>query len=61
MEPRLLIEFDPETKRWSAMFPELLGCASAGDAEEEAMRNAKGLLELWFKPSEIKPAFSRTV
>ena len=38
------------------MFPELPGCASAGDTEEEAVRNAKEALELWFEPSEIKPA-----
>lgn len=47
MKLRLLVEFDPETKRWSAVFPELPGCASAGDTEEEAVRNAKEALELW--------------
>jgi predicted RNase H-like HicB family nuclease len=52
---RLLIEFDPEAKRWSAVFPELPGCASAGDTEEEAVRNAREALQLWFEPSEIKP------
>jgi predicted RNase H-like HicB family nuclease len=38
------------------VFPELPGCASAGDTEEEAVRNAKEALELWFESSEIKPA-----
>ena len=56
MKLRLLVEFDPETKRWSAVFPELSGCASAGDTEEEAVRNAKEALELWLELSEIKPA-----
>jgi predicted RNase H-like HicB family nuclease len=55
MKLRLLVEFDPEIKRWSAVFPELPGCASAGDTEEEAVRNAKEALELWFEPSDIKP------
>jgi predicted RNase H-like HicB family nuclease len=55
MKLRLLVEFDPQTKRWSAVFPELPGCASAGDTEEEAVRNAKEALELWFEPSELKP------
>ena len=55
MKLRLLVEFYNETKRWSAVFPELPGCASAGDTEEEAVRNAKEALELWFEPSEIKP------
>jgi len=53
---RLLVEFDPETNRWSAVFPELPGCGSAGDTEEEAVRNAKEALELWFEPSKIIPA-----
>ena len=54
MKLRLLVELDPETKRWSAVFPELPGCASAGDTEEEAIANAKEALELWFEPSPVK-------
>jgi predicted RNase H-like HicB family nuclease len=53
MNLRLLVEFDSETKRWSAVFPELPGCASAGDTEKEAIENAKEALGLWFEPSEI--------
>ena len=53
MKLRLLIEFDPRSKRWSAVFPELPGCASAGDTEEEAVRNAKEALELWFEPKRV--------
>jgi predicted RNase H-like HicB family nuclease len=48
---RLVIEFDSEVKRWSAVFPELPGCASAGDTEEEAIANAKEALALWFEPA----------
>jgi predicted RNase H-like HicB family nuclease len=55
MRFRLLVQFDSQTKRWSAVFPELPGCASAGDTEEEAISNAKEALELWFEPSDIKP------
>jgi predicted RNase H-like HicB family nuclease len=54
MKLRLLVEFDPETNRWSAVFPELPGCASAGDTEAEAVANAKEALELWFEPSPVK-------
>ena len=54
MKLRLLVEFDPETKRWSAIFPELPGCASAGDTEKEAVANAKEALALWFEPSPVK-------
>jgi predicted RNase H-like HicB family nuclease len=51
MKVRLLVEFDPATKRWSAVFPELPGCASAGDTGEEAIANAKEALCLWFEPA----------
>jgi len=45
---RLVVEHDSETKRWAAFFPELPGCASAGDTEDEAIQNAKEAVELWF-------------
>jgi len=47
---RLIVEQCSETQRWSAVFPELPGCASAGDTESEAIANAKEALQLWFKP-----------
>lgn len=51
MKLRLVVEYDPETKRWAAFFPELPGCASAGDTEAEAVANAKEAMALWFEPS----------
>jgi hypothetical protein len=42
------LEYDPQAGRWSAVFPNLPGCASAGDTEEEAVANAKEALALWF-------------
>jgi predicted RNase H-like HicB family nuclease len=54
MKLRLLVDPDPETNRWSVVFPELPGCASAGDTEAEAIANAKEALELWFEPSPVK-------
>lgn len=54
MNFRLIVEFDSEAKRWSAVFPELPGCATAGDSEEEAVANAKEALALWFEPSPVK-------
>ncbi len=54
MKLRLLIELDSVTKRWSAVFPELPGCASAGNTEAEAIVNAKEALALWFEPSPLK-------
>jgi predicted RNase H-like HicB family nuclease len=51
MKLRLVVEKDPVTQRYSAVFPELPGCASAGDTQEEAIANAREALELWFEPA----------
>jgi predicted RNase H-like HicB family nuclease len=51
---RAVVEFDPTSKRWSAVFPELPGCASAGDSEAEAIANAREALKLWFEPSSVE-------
>ncbi|OGV72740.1 MAG: hypothetical protein A3K19_02885 [Lentisphaerae bacterium RIFOXYB12_FULL_65_16] len=53
MKLRLVVQFDPRAKRWSAVFPELPGCATAGDTEEEAVQNAKEALALWFEPCDL--------
>ena len=53
MRLRLVVEHDSETKRWAAFFPELPGCASVGDTEDEAIQNAKEALELWFEPAPV--------
>ncbi|MBI3875779.1 MAG: type II toxin-antitoxin system HicB family antitoxin [Verrucomicrobia bacterium] len=53
MKLRLVVEKDAVTKRWAAYFPELPGCASAGDTEAEAIKNAEEALELWFEPSDL--------
>ena len=54
MKLRLVVELDQATKRWSAVFPKLPGCASAGDTEEEAIANAREALGLWFEPAPVK-------
>ncbi len=54
MNVRLVVEHDPSTDRWSAVFPELPGCASAGDTEEEAIANAREALSLWFEPVTLE-------
>ena len=43
MNLRLLVQKDTETGRYSAVFPELPGCASAGDTEQEAIDTCKRL------------------
>jgi len=61
MNARLLVPFNPATKRWSAVFPELPGCAFAGDTEEEAIANAKEALSLWFEPASVKSVRQATL
>jgi predicted RNase H-like HicB family nuclease len=53
MKFRIVLEFDPETDSYSAVCPELPGCASAGDTEEEARRNVEEAIRLYLEPAEI--------
>lgn len=46
MKLRVVVEYDPETKGYSVYCPELPGCASAGDTEEEALDNIKEAIAL---------------
>ena len=50
---RVVLEFDPETGSYSAVCPELPGCASAGQTEEEARANMREAIELYLAPAEI--------
>ncbi len=54
MKFRVVVEKDKLTDLWSAVFPEVPGCASAGDTEAEAVENAREALALWLKHSKIK-------
>lgn len=54
MKFRVVLEWDAEAKAFSAVCPELPGCASAGDTEEEARRNIKEAIQLYLAPSEIE-------
>jgi len=40
-------------KRYAAFCPELPGCTSAGDTEEEALDNIKEAIELYFQQDEM--------
>jgi predicted RNase H-like HicB family nuclease len=50
---RVVLEFDPEAASWSAICPELPGCASAGDTEVEAKRNIEEAIRLYLSPSDL--------
>jgi predicted RNase H-like HicB family nuclease len=53
MKFRIVLEFDPETDSYSAVCPELPGCASAGDTEDEARHNIEDAIKLYLQPAEI--------
>jgi len=53
MKFRMLLEYAAQAGRWSAVFPDLPGCASAGDTEAEAAANAKKALALWFDSTPV--------
>jgi hypothetical protein len=50
MKFRIVLEFDADTQAFSAVCPDLPGCASAGDTEEEAKQNIKEAIELSSHP-----------
>ena len=51
---RVVLEHDPETGDYSAVCPELPGCASAGETEEEARANIREAIELYLEPSDLE-------
>jgi predicted RNase H-like HicB family nuclease len=53
MKFRVVLEFDPETDSFSAVCPELPGCASAGETEDEARYNIEEAIKLYLAPAEI--------
>ena len=54
MKFRVVLEYDAETQAFSAVCPELPGCASAGDSEEEARQNIKQAIELYLEPFDLQ-------
>jgi len=53
MKWRVLLEQDPETGDWAVWCPELPGCASAGESEDEAVQNIREAIELYLQPDPI--------
>jgi predicted RNase H-like HicB family nuclease len=51
---RVVLEHDPETDDYSAVCPELPGCASAGESEEEARANIREAIELYLTPGDLE-------
>ena len=53
MKFRIVLEFDPVAGSFSVFCPELPGCASAGETEEEARQNIEEAIRLYLAPAEI--------
>jgi predicted RNase H-like HicB family nuclease len=53
MKWRVVLEPDPETANWAVWCPELPGCVSAGDTQEEALVNIQEAIELYLEPTPI--------
>jgi predicted RNase H-like HicB family nuclease len=51
---KVVLECDPETRDFSAVCPELPGCASAGETEAEARANIREAIELYLAPGELE-------
>jgi predicted RNase H-like HicB family nuclease len=51
---RAVLERDPQTGDYSAVCPELPGCASAGATEEEARANIREAIELYLTRGDIE-------
>lgn len=47
MKWRVVLEQDDETGDWAVWCPELPGCTSAGETEEDALQNIQDAIELY--------------
>ena len=56
MKWRVVLEQDPETGDWAAWCSELPGCTSAGESEEEALRNIREAIALYLEPLPLELA-----
>jgi predicted RNase H-like HicB family nuclease len=56
MKWRVILEPDIETGDWAVWCPELPGCVSAGETEQEALDNIREAIELYLEPEPIELA-----
>ena len=54
MKFRIILEHDPEANSCAAYCPELPGCCSAGDTEEEALANITEAITLYLEQAPVK-------
>ena len=53
MKFRVVVEYDDQAGSYAVYCPELPGCASAGDTEEEAVSNMREAVALYLEPSLV--------
>lgn len=56
MKWRVILEPDSETEEWAIWCPELPGCVSAGETQEEALENIREAIGLYLKLDTIQLA-----
>ena len=54
MKWRVVLERDSESCDWAVWCPELPGCTSAGETEDEALKNIREAIELYLEPTPIQ-------
>ena len=62
MKWRIVLEKDPELGDYAVWCPELPGCVSAGETEDEALANIREAIALYLQPDPIEvPAHGKVV
>lgn len=56
MKWRVILEPDSEIGDWAVWCPELPGCVSAGETEQEALENIREAIALYLEPDSIELA-----
>ena len=54
MKWRVVLECDFETGDYAVWCPELPGCTSAGESEDEALQNIREAIELYLEPTPLQ-------
>jgi predicted RNase H-like HicB family nuclease len=54
MKLRVVVEYDAEVEGYAAYCPELPGCTSAGDSEDEALEHVTKAIALYLEPSSVE-------
>lgn len=53
MKWQVILEPDAETGDWAVWCPQLPGCVSAGETEQEALDNIRAAIALYLEPNPI--------